>query len=964
MKQSNEDITQQDNEDITQQSNEGVAQQSNEDITQQSNEGLAQQSNEDITQQDNEYITQQSNEDITQQDNEYITQQSNEDMTQQDNQDMTQQDIEDITQQDIEDITQQDNESITYNNDLKLLLPVSYRHYITKRTVKAENLNKLVIFLKKYKKLHNVSEIEKRTALTRSTIYNWHSRLHEDPSWSPIVMKRYVTRKSMTDLLEDSIMQHIIKNFLSKGLQFNDRMCKSIALQFWESFPEQRLRETFHASYSWIRRFKNKYDIVNRQVHYKRRPAKTEQYIQQCQQFYKEIQDLYKKHKDNNTLHLMINIDETSWKCFNFGELTWSSKGAEHVEFSSVFNDKECITAIAAITAEPSLYKLPLCIIRKGKSNRAKKVFADTERSFQLFISENGWTTKECFSYYLIWLREELNERYSSYDSYSNDTPIDLILDMYTSHITNELKLIAKKLNFNLHFIPPGATDTFQPLDRYVFGALKNMARAMFYDLYVKDPNMDFTINDSIKILIHCWFKLSNKTIAKAWDLYCDPDEDKYDQLIRLNKFDTMYNEYFTNPNLLDLPSDDLKQTVLNDVDDNSQIEEDDYEEDNIDYEEDNIDYEDSYINQKTLPISIIEQINYDEEFETFHVNPSRKSQKSIIPCQFIGILNTDYTCYINVTLQTIASIPQIRNELPAYCLKDESEPILHQTMKLLDEYDSCTKSYFGPIDKINNISFEEDVSINIHNILSDLQYGLLIEDGVPELFQYIFDQDSFSEEEDKSIWPSFEEILDMRIQGKPFSINKLLFFQKTNANAYNFPSSFWYHDYYFIAKAFISNIDNNHYISYIRNCFTPDFYQINDEKIKKVEWNSIISDETIIIAMYLVYKKSSDDSTKTQTTINDIESINENEIFAEECESIEYEIDLQTQYPEIYQILHPLKITLPPKRTNKKAQLRNAVLIDKSDKRASPNISLDFQKFRSILPERKITIKNLASKK
>ena len=41
--------------------------------------------------------------------------------------------------------------------------------------------------------------------------------------------------------------------------------------------------------------------------------------------------------------------------------------GMKHVEFAGIFPEKDSLTAIAAISADPEHFKLPLCVIREGK---------------------------------------------------------------------------------------------------------------------------------------------------------------------------------------------------------------------------------------------------------------------------------------------------------------------------------------------------------------------------------------------------------------------------------------------------------------------------------------------------------------------------------------------------------------------------------------------------------------------
>ena len=65
----------------------------------------------------------------------------------------------------------------------------------------------------------------------------------------------------------------------------------------------------------------------------------------------------------------------------------------------------------------------------------------------------------KCFAKYLIWIRNELKQRFAGRKDYTPETEIDLLMDLYLSH-RNDISLhIAKLLNFDVHFVPAGFTD-------------------------------------------------------------------------------------------------------------------------------------------------------------------------------------------------------------------------------------------------------------------------------------------------------------------------------------------------------------------------------------------------------------------------------------------------------------------------------------------------------------------------
>ena len=486
------------------------------------------------------------------------------------------------------------------NIEINCLKPVIYRNYASVKNIKTHNLPLLLQYLRNHKEIGDIDLITFKTKVSRKTLLKWHENIQNDNEWSPLLIKRTKTHKAMDTLLEDSIMNYIYTKFLSKGFQFNDKMAKYIALMFWNQHPEHRIAKKFSALNNWIRRFKQKYGLTNRHCHYHRRPKVTQSTNEHCKVFYKEMKELYKKHKSNNTLHLLINVDETAWKLCFFGELTWAAKGSEHVEFSDDFNEKDNITVIAATSASNEYRKLPLFLIKKGKTERSTSSIKDVKKYFQIDTSETGWSTVACFAEYLLWLREELDARYKDIENYTNEQEIDIILDLYASHRNDKIKEIAEKLKFKLHYIPAGYTDLYQPLDRYVFGALKSMARSEFYAKYVIDPEQQKTLEEACKMLIECWGKISENAFLKAWNIYSNQEEIDMDSLIKRDEF-----KFNTDKDYLIIEE---KQQESYEKDTDSESDSDYENESGIDY--------DVFNESTNITEDIVVQINKTNEYE------------------------------------------------------------------------------------------------------------------------------------------------------------------------------------------------------------------------------------------------------------------------------------------------------------------------------------------------------------
>jgi hypothetical protein len=80
--------------------------------------------------------------------------------------------------------------------------------------------------------------------------------------------------------------------------------------------------------------------------------------------------------------------------------------------------------------------------------------------------SESGWINEDLFKAYLQGLSPQMNGE-----------TFHLLLECYSAHGTMAVKALAVQLGIILHFIPTGVIDQVQPLDPFIFGALKSMTR-------------------------------------------------------------------------------------------------------------------------------------------------------------------------------------------------------------------------------------------------------------------------------------------------------------------------------------------------------------------------------------------------------------------------------------------------------------------------------------------------------
>jgi hypothetical protein len=79
---------------------------------------------------------------------------------------------------------------------------------------------------------------------------------------------------------------------------------------------------------------------------------------------------------------------------------------------------------------------------------------------------------------------------------------------------------VARWLNILMHFISAGATGTMQPLDHYVFGAMKASHRRIDRPKVAEEGLRKLSKRDLILHLLASWEAVNQTTLARAWAIY------------------------------------------------------------------------------------------------------------------------------------------------------------------------------------------------------------------------------------------------------------------------------------------------------------------------------------------------------------------------------------------------------------------------------------------------------------
>jgi hypothetical protein len=305
---------------------------------------------------------------------------------------------------------------------------------------------------------------------------------------------------------EQAISDHILDSYLTPGVLFTDETFREVAVQaFLEKYHDSEPPVQFQCSAGFIHDFKERNRFSSRRAHLKRRPTVNdedrEHWMQTMVQTLREAPDHER----------IINVYESCWRVHPDGLQTWAPTGSQNIRLLIQGSEKDCFTVVAAITAAHT--KLLLTLIASGRTTAVEANHFGDVGYHRTDHSESGWTTTETFRRWLAWLRS----------IYDDAAPIWLVLDCYSVHRQEAMKEYAAELAIHLLFIPPGLTDELQPLDRFVFGAMKAHRRRM----YRRHAAALEPLNKQIAaaFLIRAWESVSANVLDDAWALYQDTDE-------------------------------------------------------------------------------------------------------------------------------------------------------------------------------------------------------------------------------------------------------------------------------------------------------------------------------------------------------------------------------------------------------------------------------------------------------
>jgi hypothetical protein len=375
-----------------------------------------------------------------------------------------------------------------------------------------------------------IDTIADETGIEANTLRDWRQKLKaprapDEPPWRPY-QHRNQHRRALTDEQEAALAKMIREQYIDRHRYCPVSTVRCLALTMYYgatselpdsldddddegSYGEEE--RPFKATHRWLTRFMAAHDLSLRDPHAQRRPTVDPESVEE---FNLRIGDLLRLYEP----WLVLNMDETSWKLVTVNIKTMADRGADGVSCWFPGDPKSCVTVIATIDAAGE--KKALWIIARGMTDRCEArfrgLYGKRIEGGQLVITHQGcgWTSRDVAIRYLLWLSE-----------ITRGQPTVLVWDLFAAHRDAVVKEQARHLGIRLEFIPPGATGLCQPLDRRIFGILKQRAKARFDRRNLDWAQDEFRIGESIAILIECWDSITQEQVLSAWQHFQDPDE-------------------------------------------------------------------------------------------------------------------------------------------------------------------------------------------------------------------------------------------------------------------------------------------------------------------------------------------------------------------------------------------------------------------------------------------------------
>jgi hypothetical protein len=377
-----------------------------------------------------------------------------------------------------------------------------YNNYQNKGT----EIEQVLDILRTNKERGIIPIISQRIKVPQTTLYEWRDRLKEDPNFKPYKQNRSIPHMHLSSEIETELSNYLRDNYVVPGILIIFEQAKRLSLNLLseiviaQQLNVQYLNHPF--SRKWFQGFLDRHHLTFRKVRPSKRPPVNED---QINAFKSHVFEAIHDYGNSS----VINMDETKWMINPPIDRTLAEVGVETVHEYSEGDPKAGFSVIASIAEDST--KMPLWIIAKGKTPRCESCYGTIPSPHKIVHSPSGWINELIMLDYCKWLRRR-----------QNDQAFVLITDCYGAHTTKTVVEYCLNNNIKLIIVPPGGTGLLQPLDRYVFGALKNKGKSRWATYYHQSMGRSPTKAESATFLFDSWDELTVDLRLKAWD-FDDP---------------------------------------------------------------------------------------------------------------------------------------------------------------------------------------------------------------------------------------------------------------------------------------------------------------------------------------------------------------------------------------------------------------------------------------------------------
>lgn len=396
--------------------------------------------------------------------------------------------------------------------NIKASLPLTRNNYKKYHKAKIDwNIIFLEIDEEKNKGNNNnyMKDISSKYGINRKTLRNKYS------DWvlknRPIIVDKELRggyNKLLTLKQERNLYTYVKEVFLDNNMFFDDECLGILATKTYNTFNADDKIDQI--SDGWIYYYKLRWKLSTQRAKYSR-IAKTMDDIS-----LKKFYDSCLIAISTIDIKFIFNMDETFWRIVNGNINVIGIVGAENRKLLTEIDPKTGFTTVFIASADGKLLK-PI-IILKGKTDVCFEKTGLNDNSLLIRkLSPNGWISIDIMLHIL-----------NIIGNITKNTRSVLILDEYSVHEAEEIKIEAVRLNINLIYVPPGRTGTNQPLDVGVNGPIKCIGKRINKEIYLGNPFEKHNINTSIKSLIEAKDKIREDIIIKAFQIACGYNDKLY----------------------------------------------------------------------------------------------------------------------------------------------------------------------------------------------------------------------------------------------------------------------------------------------------------------------------------------------------------------------------------------------------------------------------------------------------